>query len=128
MTGENGFEVYLDRVPNTCSSIYDLVFSESASRYILGTDDRDGVHKILSVIEGLKYSEIGIATSKGSDAILYHRKMEGSVTLSHESIIRSVWKIRKYHGTEFNELTRPWRKFVSAGARHHYCGIPLIIL
>ena len=42
MTGENGFEVYLDRVPNTCSSIYDLVFSESASRYVLGTDDRMG--------------------------------------------------------------------------------------
>jgi phosphoribosylformylglycinamidine synthase len=93
MTGENGFEVYLDRVPNTCSSIYDLVFSESASRYILGTDDRDGVHKILSAINGLKYSEIGTATSKGSDAILYHRKMEGPVTLSHESIIRSYGRL-----------------------------------
>ncbi len=93
MAGENGFQVYLDRVPNTCSTIYDLIFSESPSRYVVGTDDRDGVHRILSAIGGLKYSEIGTATSKGSDAILYHRKIGGPVTLSRKSIVRSYGRL-----------------------------------
>jgi len=93
MAGENGLQVYLDRVPNTCSTIYDLIFSESPSRYVVGTDDSDGVHRILSAIDGLKYSEIGTATSKGSDAILYHTKMGGPVTLSHKSMVRSYGRL-----------------------------------
>lgn len=88
IAGETGFDVSLDKIPNSCSSIENLLFSESASRYILGTDNPDKVQKLLSAIDGIEYSEIGSSTGKGADAILYSRKMTVPVTLSYENLVR----------------------------------------
>ncbi|HXX96132.1 MAG TPA: phosphoribosylformylglycinamidine synthase subunit PurL [Candidatus Bathyarchaeia archaeon] len=57
--GGVGFEVFVDRIPNTCTSIDNLLFSESHSRYIIGTHEPKKVEKILSGIGGLVYSRIG---------------------------------------------------------------------
>ena len=101
IAGETGFDVSLDKIPNSCSSIENLLFSESASRYILGTDDPDKVQKLLSAIDGIEYSEIGSSTGKGADAILYSRKMTVPVTLSYENLVPKIWDIGSYYGTEF---------------------------
>ncbi|MFY9796342.1 MAG: phosphoribosylformylglycinamidine synthase subunit PurL, partial [Candidatus Nitrosopolaris sp.] len=45
--------------PNSCSSIDNLLFSESHSRYIIGTHEPKKVEKILSGIGGLIFSRIG---------------------------------------------------------------------
>jgi phosphoribosylformylglycinamidine synthase subunit PurL len=88
IAGETGFDVSLDKIPNSCSSIENLIFSESACRYIVGTDDPGKVQKLLSAIDGLEYSEIGSSTGKGSDVRLSSRKMTIPVSLSYEDLVR----------------------------------------
>lgn len=93
IAGEYGFEVFLDKVPSSCSGIDSLLFSESSSRFIVGTDDRDRVHKILSTIKGLEYSEIGSSTNRRSDAVISHKKMKVPITLSHDSLVQSYRRL-----------------------------------
>ena len=57
--GGVGFKISVDKIPNSCSSIDNLLFSESHSRYIIGTHQPKKVEKILSDIGGLVYSRIG---------------------------------------------------------------------
>jgi len=63
IAGSTGFVVDLDAVPNSCSSIDELLFSESHSRYIIGTKDPTSVDKLLSS-EGVAFSQIGKALGK----------------------------------------------------------------
>jgi phosphoribosylformylglycinamidine synthase subunit PurL len=61
--GSSGLRVDLDAIPNSCPNIDELLFSESHSRYIIGTKDPEGLHKIL-LSEGVAFAEIGKAFGK----------------------------------------------------------------
>jgi phosphoribosylformylglycinamidine synthase subunit PurL len=58
--GSTGFSVNLDSIPNSCSRTDDLLFSESHSRYIVGTKEPERVRRALSSA-GVDFSEIGKA-------------------------------------------------------------------
>jgi phosphoribosylformylglycinamidine synthase len=58
IAGSTGFRVNLAAIPNSCERIDDLLFSESHSRYIIGTKEPDKVHRALSSA-GVTFSEIG---------------------------------------------------------------------
>jgi phosphoribosylformylglycinamidine synthase len=62
IAGSTGFRVDLETVPNSCSRVDDVLFSESHSRYIIGTKDPDKVCKALSS-KGITFAEIGNATT-----------------------------------------------------------------
>jgi phosphoribosylformylglycinamidine synthase len=62
IAGSTGFKVNLDAVPNSCSRTDDLLFSESHSRYIIGTKKPDKVRRALSSA-GVMFAEIGSAAS-----------------------------------------------------------------
>jgi len=59
--GRAGFNIFIDKIPNSCSSADNLLFSESHSRYIIGTQEPKRLEKILSDIDGLVFSRIGEA-------------------------------------------------------------------
>ncbi len=59
--GGVGFNIFIDKIPNSCSNTDNLLFSESHSRYIIGTQEPKRVEKILSDIDGLVFSRIGEA-------------------------------------------------------------------
>jgi len=59
--GGVGFNIFIDKIPNSCYSIDSLLFSESHSRYVIGTQEPKAVEKILSGIDGLVFSQIGDA-------------------------------------------------------------------
>jgi phosphoribosylformylglycinamidine synthase len=56
--GSIGFKVDLDKVPSSCSRPDDLLFSESHSRYLIGTKDPEKVSQALSS-SGVAFAEIG---------------------------------------------------------------------
>jgi len=58
IAGSTGFKVDLDAVPNSCKRIDDLLFSESHSRYIIGTKEPEKVRRALSAA-GVTFAEIG---------------------------------------------------------------------
>ena len=60
LAGSTGFRVNLEAVPNSCSRTDDVLFSESHSRYIVGTKEPEKVHRALSQA-GVAFSEIGTA-------------------------------------------------------------------
>lgn len=62
--GGMGLRIFIDKIPNSCSSIDSLLFSESHSRYLIGTQDPKRVEKILSDINGLVFSRIGEACNE----------------------------------------------------------------
>jgi phosphoribosylformylglycinamidine synthase II len=59
--GGVGLNILADKIPNSCSRMDNLLFSESHSRYIVGTHEPKKVEKILSSINGLVFSQIGHA-------------------------------------------------------------------
>jgi phosphoribosylformylglycinamidine synthase len=89
ISGSNNFRIDLDKIPNSCSTISHLLFSETASRYILSTNNRKVVSTILSSIGGLEFSEIGNTSNKGSESFLYHSKLDSPVILSQKRITGS---------------------------------------
>jgi phosphoribosylformylglycinamidine synthase len=58
VAGRTGFRVLLDKVPNTCARLDDLMFSESHSRYIVGTREPAKVEQLLAS-EGVRFAMIG---------------------------------------------------------------------
>lgn len=93
ISGSNNFQIDLSKIPNSCSSISNLLFSETASRYILSTNNRKMVSTTLSAISGLEFSEIGKTFNKGSESFLYHSKLNSPVILSKKSITESYKNI-----------------------------------
>jgi phosphoribosylformylglycinamidine synthase len=63
IAGSTGFKVDLDAVPNSCSRIDDLLFSESHSRYIIGTKEPEKVRRALQSA-GTTFAEIGSAAGR----------------------------------------------------------------
>ena len=64
IAGSTGFKVDLDAIPNSCRRIDDLLFSESHSRYIIGTKEPDKVRTALSSA-GVTFAEIGRGAAGG---------------------------------------------------------------
>ena len=60
--GGVGFEFDVDRIPNSCSSLEGILFSESHSRFLIGTQRPSVVENMLSRVDGLIFSKIGKAT------------------------------------------------------------------
>jgi phosphoribosylformylglycinamidine synthase subunit PurL len=59
--GHVGFTVFIDNIPNSCSCVANLLFSESHSRYLIGTQEPEKVQRILSNVKGLVFFQIGSA-------------------------------------------------------------------
>jgi phosphoribosylformylglycinamidine (FGAM) synthase-like enzyme len=58
IAGQTGFKVDLSAVPNSCKALDELMFSESHSRYVIGTKEPEEVRRILPS-EGVAFAEIG---------------------------------------------------------------------
>ncbi|MDQ4101847.1 MAG: phosphoribosylformylglycinamidine synthase subunit PurL, partial [Thermoproteota archaeon] len=75
IAGSVGFKVQLDAVPNSCRQTDELLFSETHSRYIIGTKDPKSVRETLSN-NGVPFAEIGktiptrIEFTKGNKEII----------------------------------------------------------
>jgi phosphoribosylformylglycinamidine synthase subunit PurL len=72
--GKIGFAVNLDSIPNSCSRIDNLMFSESQSRYIFGTRKPREVRELLSNIQGIVFAQIGKTTNKMIDVKFTYKK------------------------------------------------------
>lgn len=70
MAGRTGLEVDLDLVPNSCSRLDNLLFSESQSRFIFATSDPEKVEKSLREVPGLVYAKIGNSSARGDHKIV----------------------------------------------------------
>jgi phosphoribosylformylglycinamidine synthase subunit PurL len=66
MEGKIGLEVNLDLIPNACSRIDNLLFSESQSRFVFATTSPRKVDNFLRSIPGLKYAKIGKSSSESA--------------------------------------------------------------
>src|SRR5581483_7170769 len=89
--GSTGFKVDLGTVPNSCSKMDDLLFSESHSRYFIGTKDPENVHRMLSS-EGVTFAEIGIAAGKSIEFAKGKKKVISLALRTAESGFYSLEK------------------------------------
>jgi len=71
LAGRTGFEVDLDLIPNTCSRIDNLLFSESHSRFILATSEPTKVEKSLKATPGLLHAKIGNSSCREGNQIVF---------------------------------------------------------
>ena len=51
--------ISLDKIPNNCKRLDNLLFAETPSRFIIGTKEEDKIEKELSKYKNLEYSKIG---------------------------------------------------------------------
>ena len=58
IAGSIGMKIDLNTIPNSCSRIDELLFSETHSRYIVSTKEADRVHRVLASA-GVPFAEIG---------------------------------------------------------------------
>lgn len=70
MAGRTGLEVDLDLLPNSCSRLDNLLFSESQSRFIFATRDPENVEKSLREVPGLVYAKVGNSSARGDNKIV----------------------------------------------------------
>jgi phosphoribosylformylglycinamidine synthase len=81
--GSCGIEINLDKVPNNCKRLDNFLFSETPSRFIIGTKNEDKIEKILSSCKNLEYSKIGkVVTS--SDRIIFHQNNKKIIDIEVE--------------------------------------------
>jgi len=64
IAGNIGLNVKLGLIPNSCSRLDNLVFSESQSRFIIGTRQPIKTRKLLSKFKGLSFAQIGSTRSE----------------------------------------------------------------
>jgi phosphoribosylformylglycinamidine synthase len=62
-----GLNIDLDKVPNTCKRLDFLLFSETPSRFIIGTKKEEKLEKEFSKYTNLTYSKIGKVTNYGDN-------------------------------------------------------------
>jgi phosphoribosylformylglycinamidine synthase len=92
--GSCGIEINLDKVPNNCKRLDNLLFSETPSRFIIGTKDEDKIEKILSSCKNLEYSKIGkVVTS--SDRITFHQNNKKIIDIEGETAKKYYENISK---------------------------------
>ena len=59
IAGSVGMKIDLNAIPNSCSRIDELLFSETHSRYLVSTKEADRVRRVLASA-GIPFAEIGI--------------------------------------------------------------------
>jgi phosphoribosylformylglycinamidine synthase len=74
--GKIGFNINLDSIPNSCSRIDNLMFSESQSRYIFGTREPKKVRELLSNIQGIVFAQIGNTSNKRNDVKFIYKEKQ----------------------------------------------------
>ena len=72
--GQLGIIINLDSVPNSCSGLDNLLFSESHSRFIFGTNEPAQATRMLSEFKGLYFSEIGKADKRNKNVIFRSKR------------------------------------------------------
>ena len=90
IAGSTGFEVDLDVVPNLCSRTDDLLFSESYSRYIVGTKQPEKVRKMLSSAN-VMFEQIGSAAS----AVEFAKGKKRLIKLTLKQLQTSFYSLEK---------------------------------
>lgn len=93
--GKIGFTINLDSVPNSCSRIDNLMFSESQSRYIFGTREPEMVRKLLSNIPGLVFARIGITTKDNKNAKFIYKANNNFIHTSIKKLEESYNMLEK---------------------------------
>ncbi|HKG30853.1 MAG TPA: AIR synthase-related protein, partial [Nitrososphaeraceae archaeon] len=93
--GETGIIVNLDSIPNLCSRIDNLLFSESHSRYIIGTSKPADVEKYLANINGIVFAEIGYVTCVDKNVKLIRKKDKEIVNLSVKNLKESYGELER---------------------------------
>jgi phosphoribosylformylglycinamidine synthase len=58
VAGKAGFKVDIDKVPHVCKRPDEILFSESHSRYVIGTSNPAEVEQLLKS-EGVKFAQVG---------------------------------------------------------------------
>ncbi len=92
VAGKIGFKVKLDLAPSSCTRLDELMFSESHSRYLIGTKKPKQVAQLLKS-EGVRFAQIGRSALRGS-AEFAHGRRRVSLSLSKmESAFGSLEKI-----------------------------------
>lgn len=87
LRGRTGISVDMDRIPNRCSRLDYLLFSETHSRYLFATSNASEARKLLTAL-GCSFAEIGHASNSYSDIVLKRAK-ETIVEVSLEEACRS---------------------------------------
>lgn len=80
VAGNTGFRVQLDSVPSTCTRLDDLLFSESHSRYLVGTTKPEQVARLLQS-EGVRFAQIGRSIQSKAEFV-QGKKIKISLPLS----------------------------------------------
>ncbi len=93
--GETGIVINLDSIPNSCSRIDNLLFSESHSRYIIGTSKPADVKKYLSKIDRIVFAEIGYVTCANEQVRFIIKKDKEIVNLSVRNLTESYGELER---------------------------------
>jgi phosphoribosylformylglycinamidine synthase II len=80
VAGRTGFKVDMDKVPSTCKRSDELLFSESHSRYLIGTTKPAEVERLLKS-EGVKFAQIG-RSGRGKAEFVQGKKVKVSIELA----------------------------------------------
>jgi phosphoribosylformylglycinamidine synthase subunit PurL len=86
MAGRTGLEVDLDLLPNSCSRLDNLLFSESQSRFIFATGEPENVEKSLREVPGLVYAKVGNSSARGDNKIVLLKSGSPIVSSSIEEL------------------------------------------
>src|SRR5215212_4344031 len=82
--GDIGITIELNRIPNSCSRIDNLLFSESHSRFMFGTNRPAEVTRMLAKFNELYVAEIGKA-DKRSKSVIFKNVNTDPVTKTSDS-------------------------------------------
>ncbi len=80
IAGRTGFRVDMDKVPHTCKRPDDVLFSESHSRYIIGTHKPTEVERLLRS-EGVTFAQVG-RSARGRAEFTQGKKSKVSLLLA----------------------------------------------
>jgi phosphoribosylformylglycinamidine synthase II len=78
-----GINIDLNTVPHNCKRIDFLLFSETPSRFIIGTENEEKLEKAFSKFKNLKYAKIGKVMDEG-DNIIFASKNKKIINLEIE--------------------------------------------
>ncbi len=92
--GRIGFEVDLAKAPNTCTRLDDLLFSESNSRYLIGTKEPERIRALLKS-EGVAFGEIG---SSGGNGVRFKRGKKVVIRLPIARLQKRFYSLEKTMG------------------------------
>ena len=78
-----GIAINLDKIPNNCKRLDNLLFAETPSRFIIGTKDEDKIEKELYKCKNLQYAKIGKVV-KFPDRIIFQRNNKKIINIEIE--------------------------------------------